>query len=120
MARKKNEAPTIGDNNALTSDERKTLKGYRDEIVRLELQKRAISVDIKEIYGAVKDAEFSPKALRRVVKQILMTEEEKIAEKSTADLTDVYAHALGVLEGSVFEDAARDNADTDELVPAED
>jgi len=100
----------IGDNSAMNSDEKKKLDGYVRQIVTLEQDKRETMEDIKGIYESVKDARFSVKAVRRVVKAKLMTQSQKLEEKAIADVTDTYMHALGMLSGTVFEDAARENA----------
>jgi uncharacterized protein (UPF0335 family) len=99
----------IGDNSAMNADEKKKLDGYVRSIVTLETEKAETIADIKGIYESVKDANFSVAAVRRVVKARMMTQTQKTKEKAIADLTDVYMHALGMLSGTVFEEAAREN-----------
>lgn len=113
MGRKKNAEPKIGDNSHINPDDRKKLKGYVDQIVGLEREKAETQADIKGLYQSVNDANFSVKAVRRLVKQRLMTREQKLKEQALADLTDVYDHALENLAGTVFEGAAQANTQMD-------
>lgn len=96
----------IGDNSALNADEKKKLDGYVRSILTLENEKRETQADIAGIYESVKDANFSVKAVRRIVKAKLMTQSQKIAEKAIADLTDTYMHALGMLSDTPLGQAA--------------
>lgn len=87
--------PTIGDNSGLTPDEKFKLSGYIDEIVRLELKKRDISTDMKEIYSSAKDGKFSTKAIRHIVRRRLMDDEKVKGQQAFEDILDIYMVALG-------------------------
>lgn len=113
MARKKNTEPKIGDNSHLTKDERKKLDGYVAEVFRIESERQLLATDVKGILESAKDANFSTKAIKRIVKEKLMTSEQKQAEQALQDLTDVYKNALGLLGGTVFEGAAKANTQVD-------
>lgn len=95
MGREKDTAPTIGDNSGLTADEKFKLSGYIDEIVRVELQKRELTTDIKEIYSSAKDSKFSTKAIRHLVRRRLMDDEKVAGLKAFEHILDVYMMALG-------------------------
>lgn len=100
------DAPKIGHNSSLNGDEKRKLFGFIDEIVKLEQQRREIATDVSEIYASAKDTGFDVKAMRRVVKARLMTEEEKAKERLTQEAVETYLHALGMLADTPLGGAA--------------
>jgi uncharacterized protein (UPF0335 family) len=94
-AMEREKEPTIGDNSGLTPDEKFKLSGYVEELVRLETNKREIGVDIREILASAKDAKFSAKAIKAIVKRRMMDDEKVKGQQAFEELLDVYMHALG-------------------------
>lgn len=87
--------PTIGDNSGLTADEKNKLSGYLDEIINLEVEKRDLTNNIKEIYSSAKDSKFSTKAMRYIVRRRMMDDEKIAGQRAFEDILDVYMTALG-------------------------
>jgi uncharacterized protein (UPF0335 family) len=69
------------------------LRGIVDRIERLEEERKALSADIKDIYGEAKSAGFDVKVLRQLIR-LRKQEPAEIEEQET--LLDVYRHALGM------------------------
>jgi len=85
---------------ALKDDEVKTgglavdrLRSLVERIERLEEERKALSGDIKDIYGEAKSAGFDPKVLRQLIR-IRKQEPADVEEAET--LLDVYRRALGM------------------------
>jgi uncharacterized protein (UPF0335 family) len=71
------------------------LRSYVERVERLEEEKKALTDDIREVYGEAKANGFDTKVLRQVVrlrKQDLTERQEQEA------LLDLYMHALGMLK----------------------
>ena len=100
MAKKPGQTP-----NAPTSREK--LKAFVERISRLEIEKKNLSDDIKEIYGEAKSDGFDPKAIRQVVKDSLKTQTKRAAARETEALVDIYRANLGLLDGTPLGEAAR-------------
>ena len=83
------------------------LKSIVSRIEKLEEEKASIASDIKDIYAESKANGFDVKALRAIIR-MRKQDANKLAEHEA--IVDVYLNALGMLEGSVFESAARENA----------
>ncbi|PTW59496.1 uncharacterized protein (UPF0335 family) [Breoghania corrubedonensis] len=69
------------------------LRAFVERIERLEEEKKAISDDIKDVYGEAKGTGFDVKILRQVVR--LRKQEPHEREEQEAIL-DLYMHALGM------------------------
>lgn len=69
------------------------LRAFVERIERLEEEKKAISDDIKDVYGEAKGMGFDVKILRQVVR--LRKQEPHEREEQEAIL-DLYMHALGM------------------------
>jgi len=69
------------------------LRSIVDRIERLEEERKALSADIKDIYGEAKSAGFDVKVLRQLIR-LRKQEPAEIEEQET--LLDVYRHALGM------------------------
>ncbi len=64
-------------------------------IERLEEEKAALAADIKEVYAEAKGNGFDVKILRKVVRLRKQDRAERLEEQ---EITDLYLHALGMLE----------------------
>ncbi|GHU05932.1 UPF0335 protein [Alphaproteobacteria bacterium] len=69
------------------------LRHYVDRIERLEEEKKAMSEDIKQVYGEAKATGFDVKVLRKVVSLRKVEEHDR---KEQEELLDVYLRALGM------------------------
>ncbi len=83
------------------------LRAYRDRIVRLEEEKKELSSDIKDIYAEAKSEGFDMRALRRVVKDSMMDDTQRAAQRETETISDLYRASLGMLDGTPLGEAAR-------------
>jgi uncharacterized protein (UPF0335 family) len=70
------------------------LKAFVERIEKLEEEKKAISDDIRDVYGEAKANGFDAKALRSVVKLRKMDADER---KEQDAILETYLHALGML-----------------------
>lgn len=70
------------------------LRAFVERVERLEEEKKAISDDIKDVYGEAKAMGFDVKILRQVVR--LRKQEPHEREEQEAIL-DLYMHALGMV-----------------------
>ncbi|MDJ0932445.1 DUF2312 domain-containing protein [Breoghania sp.] len=70
------------------------LRAFVERIERLEEEKKAISDDVKDVYGEAKAMGFDVKILRQVVR--LRKQEPHEREEQEAIL-DLYMHALGMI-----------------------
>jgi uncharacterized protein (UPF0335 family) len=70
------------------------LKAFVERIEKLEEEKKAISDDIRDVYGEAKASGFDAKALRSVVKLRKMDADER---KEQDAILETYLHALGML-----------------------
>ena len=86
---------------------RDMLRSFRDRIVRLEEEKKSLSGDIKDVYLEAKSQGFDVKALRRIVKDSMMDQTQRAAQRETEAIVDVYRASLGMLDGTPLGDAAR-------------
>ncbi|MCB1457697.1 MAG: DUF2312 domain-containing protein [Nitratireductor sp.] len=78
------------------------LKSIVERIERLEEEKKAISEDIKEVFGEAKANGFDTKVLRVV----LRIRKQDLAERQEQDaVRDLYLQALGMLPDFEAEDA---------------
>ena len=79
------------------------LKAFVERIERLEEEKKALSDDIKDVYGEAKAMGFDTKILREVIR--LRRKEPHEREEAEAIL-DLYMHALGMLPDTGDAEAA--------------
>jgi len=83
-------APEVNQAGGIAADR---LRSIVDRIERLEEERKALSADIKDIYGEAKSAGFDVKVLRQLIR-LRKQEPAEIEEQET--LLDVYRHALGM------------------------
>lgn len=77
------------------------LKSYLERIERLEEEKSALAVDIREVFAEAKGNGFDVKTMRQVLKLRKMEHAERDEQEHMLDL---YKRALGMLPD--FEEAA--------------
>ena len=78
------------------------IRAFVERIERLEEEKKALSDDIKDVYGEAKAMGYDTKILRRVIQ----LRKQEPAERSEAEaVLDLYLHALGMAPAA-GEDAA--------------
>jgi uncharacterized protein (UPF0335 family) len=70
------------------------LKALVERIERLEEEKKAISDDIRDVYGEAKGNGFDVKALRTVVR---LRKQDLNERKEQEAILETYLHALGML-----------------------
>jgi uncharacterized protein (UPF0335 family) len=69
------------------------LRSLVERIERLEQERKALSDDIKDIYGEAKSAGFDVKVLRQLIR-IRKQEAAEVEEQET--MLDIYRRALGM------------------------
>jgi uncharacterized protein (UPF0335 family) len=72
------------------------LRAIIERIERLEVEKKEVADQIKEVYAEAKGNGFDTKTLRRVVSLRKKPAEERSEEEA---LLDLYLHALGMAPG---------------------
>lgn len=87
-----------GDNNPLRS--------MVDRIVRLEQQRKELAEDIKEILQEGKSAGIKAKALKRQVREEMMTEEQRIRREEDEEEFQTLQARLGILADTELGEAA--------------
>jgi len=73
---------------------RDQLRAFIERIERLEEEKKAISEDIKEVYGEAKGTGFDAKIIRQIVRIRKLDASERLEQEA---LLDTYMHALGMI-----------------------
>ena len=73
---------------------RDQLRALIERIERLEEEKKAISEDIKEVYGEAKGTGFDGKIIRQIVRIRKIEVSERMEQEA---LLDTYMHALGMV-----------------------
>ena len=81
---------------------REQLRSIVERIERLEEEKKAISDDIKDVYGEAKANGFDTKVLRQVVR---MRKQDTSERQEQDAIRDLYLHALGMLPGEPESDS---------------
>ena len=74
---------------------RDQLRAFVERIERLEEEKKAITDDIKEVYGEAKAMGFDTKALRTVISIRRQDQNERMEQEA---VLDTYLHALGMAQ----------------------
>ena len=70
------------------------LRAFIERIERMEEEKKAISLDIAEIYAEAKGTGFDTKILRQIVKIRAMDSNERMEQEA---LLELYMSALGMV-----------------------
>jgi uncharacterized protein (UPF0335 family) len=71
------------------------LRSFIERIEKLEEEKRAISDDIKDVYGEAKGTGFDIKVMRKIVS---LRRQDKSKRQEEAEILDLYLNALGMGE----------------------
>jgi uncharacterized protein (UPF0335 family) len=69
------------------------LRAFVERVERLEEEKKAISDDIRDVYGEAKANGFDTKALRTIVRLRKQDSDERREQEA---IVDTYLHALGM------------------------
>lgn len=83
------------------------LRGFVEDLFRLEEAKADIAGDIAAVKQRAKETGFDPKAIARVVREMRESESAKRARRETEDLAEIYRASLGMLDGTPLGDEAR-------------
>lgn len=86
---------------------RDQLRAFIERIERMEDEKKAISADIKEIYGEAKGNGFDVKVLREIVKMRKQDANERAEHEAILEL---YLAALGMIPSDDDDDSEDDSA----------
>lgn len=86
----------IGDNSMPAMREK--LKSTLSQIVATEREVDGLKTDIKELYGAAKDAGINTRALRVAVKRSMESPTKKAEREELDDLVEQYLSATGMLD----------------------
>lgn len=73
------------------------LRAFIERIERMEEEKDAIGVDIKEIYAEAKGNGFDTKILRQIIRIRKMDANERMENEA---LLELYMSALGMVDGA--------------------
>lgn len=72
------------------------LRSFIERVERLEIEKKALADDIKDIYSEAKSVGFDVKIMRQIIRLRKMDENERQEQEA---LLDTYTHALGMIRG---------------------
>ena len=86
------DAPGVGHNSAKFPSD--LVQSYAERIENLEVEKKAIADDIRDVYAEVRGAGFDVKALRAVIRERKIDPDERAEQEQIKDL---YRDALGML-----------------------
>ncbi|MBL1405081.1 MAG: DUF2312 domain-containing protein [Rhizobiales bacterium] len=78
------------------------LKSIIERIERLEEEKKAISDDIKDVFGEAKANGFDTKVLRQIVR---LRKQDMAEREEQETIRDLYMHALGMLPDTSGDEA---------------
>jgi uncharacterized protein (UPF0335 family) len=84
----------VGHNSGATGIAQGQLKSLVDRIERLNEEKDALAIDIRETYAEAKGNGFDTKILRKI---IAMRKKDAVEREEEQALIDVYMSALGML-----------------------
>jgi uncharacterized protein (UPF0335 family) len=79
------------------------LQDFVARIERLEEDKRVVADDIREVYDEAKDAGYTPKAMREIVRERRQDQRKLRVHQA---LLDVYRRELGMLADTPLGEAA--------------
>jgi uncharacterized protein (UPF0335 family) len=86
-------AAAIKDEAPATRFAKDQLKAFVERVERLEEEKKAITDDIRDVYGEAKGNGFDVKALRAIVRMRRQDADERREHES---ILETYMHALGM------------------------
>ena len=71
------------------------LRSFIERIEKLEEEKRAITDDIKDVYGEAKGTGFDIKVMRKVIS---LRRQDKSKRQEEEEIFDLYLSALGMVD----------------------
>jgi uncharacterized protein (UPF0335 family) len=71
------------------------LRSFIERIEKLEEEKRAITDDIKDVYGEAKGTGFDIKVMRKVIS---LRRQDKSKRQEEEEILDLYLSALGMVD----------------------
>ena len=86
------------------------LRSFVDRLVHLEERKREIAQDIKDVKDEAKSAGFDKRVVTQIVRETMMDEEQRTAQREFEEICEVYRASLGMLGGTPLGEAARKRA----------
>ena len=93
VRRDSEEDDIIGDGHNSQTVAGAQLRAFIERIERLEVEKKDIADDIKEIYSEMKGTGFDTKAVRTIIK---MRKQDKSEREEAESILDLYLAALGM------------------------
>ena len=81
---------TIGHNSG-------SLEDFIDKLENLELQRVGIVTDMQELYKAAKEKGLKPKAMKAIIREKMMTQEQKERRSEAERTVAEYKHQLALL-----------------------
>ena len=97
--------PDMAENASIAS-----LRSFVERLVRLEESKKEIAADIKDVKAEAKSCGFDTKVVQQMVRETMMDNEQRAAQREFEEICEVYRAQLGMLHGTPLGDAARKRA----------
>ena len=79
------------------------LRSIVERVERLELEKKALADDIRDVYAEAKGNGFDAKAIRQIVRERRQDRDERMEREA---ILDTYRNALGMLGGTPLGEAS--------------
>lgn len=92
MSRKTEASPAVGHNSSAE------MKSYIERLENLETEKQSFVDDIRDLCAEAKGKGYSPKALKAIVKEKMMSSDKREALREHEETVDTYKAALGMLD----------------------
>lgn len=86
------DSPSADSNSAIGGIAAEALRQTIDRIERLEDEKRALSEDVKEVYGQAKSQGFDTKVIRKIV---ALRRQDRQEREEQEQLLELYLAAIG-------------------------
>ena len=87
-----------------------SLRSFVDRLVHLEEERKQLAADIKEVKSEARSQGFDVKVIAQMVRESMMDEEQRAAQREHEEICEVYRANLGMLRGTPLGDAARKRA----------
>jgi uncharacterized protein (UPF0335 family) len=82
-----------GSNDKVGGIAAEALKQYVERIERLEEEKKALSEDLKQVYGEAKSTGFDVKILRKIISLRKVADHDRLEQE---EILQIYKNALGM------------------------
>ena len=93
MAETENPRAVEGDNSKAGGVAGDQLRSFIERIERLEVEKKELTDDIRDVFAEAKGSGFDTKIMRQVIK---LRKKDKAEREDEEALLDLYCHALGI------------------------